>query len=74
MAGVAVFVHPWRDLRFLVAGANEHRHGEDEFVVRVGAAYDILISSWTISPIVQADLLEDGEENWIYGLGIGRGF
>ena len=74
VAGAALFIHPWRDLRLLAAGANEHRHSEDEFIVRVGAAYDIAVSGWTVSPIVQADLLLDGEENWVYGFGVGRGF
>ena len=54
--------------------ANEHRHGEDEFIVRLGAAYDVPLSGWTIAPVVNVDLLEGGGENWIYGLGIGRGF
>jgi len=73
VAGVGLFGHPWRDLRVLVAAANEHHHGENEFVVRVGAMYDFSLAGWSIAPTVNVDLLEDGEENWIYGFAFGRG-
>ena len=73
VAGVGIFGHPWRDLRLLVATANEHHHGEDEFVVRVGAMYDFPVMGWSISPTVDVDLLPDGEENWVYGFAVGRG-
>ena len=74
VAGAGIFLHPWGASRLLVAAANEHHHGEDAFVVRVGATYDFHVAGWSISPTVNVDLLEGGEENWVYGLGIGRGF
>ena len=73
VAGAAVFVHPCENARLFGVAANEHHHGEDEFIVRLGVNYDIHVSAWTVSPVVEVDFLEHGE-NWIYGLGIGRGF
>ena len=73
VAGAALFVHPCENARLFGVAANEHHHGEDEFIVRLGVNYDVHVSDWTVSPTVSVDLLEHGE-NWIYGLGIGRGF
>ena len=73
VAGLALFVHPCTNARLFAVAANEHSHGHDEYITRLGVNYDIHVSSWTLSPIVEVDFLEHGE-NWIYGLGFGRGF
>ena len=74
VAGAGVFLHPWGDVRLLAAGANEHHEGNDEFIVRLGALYDFWVNGWSISPTINVDLLEDNEENWVYGVSFGRGF
>jgi hypothetical protein len=74
VAGLAVFLHPWRGLRMLAAAANEHSHGHDAYVTRLGVGYDVHAAGLTVSPLIQADLLEHGEENWIYGVSVGMGF
>ena len=73
VVGAVLFVHPCKNARLLAAAGNEHRHGEDEFIVRLGVGYDIHASDWTLSPLVEVDFLEHGE-NWIYGVSLGRGF
>jgi hypothetical protein len=73
LAGGVVYLHPLKNTRLAVVAANEHRDGEDEFVVRVGLDYDIHVFGWDLSPVIEVDLLEHGE-NWIYGVGLGRGF
>ena len=63
VAGAGIFLHPWSSSRLLIAAANEHHHGEDEFVVRVGAMYDFHVAGWSISPTLNVDLLlDEGEE------------
>ncbi len=74
VAGAGIMVHPCGDLRLLAAGANDHHAGDDEFIVRLGAMYDFWVDGWSITPSINVDLLEDNEENWVYGVGIGRGF
>jgi hypothetical protein len=74
VVGGGVFIHPWRDLRLLAALGNEHHDGSDEFLTRLGVMYDFFIGDWSISPTLNVDLLESGDENWIYGISLGKGF
>ena len=74
VAAGALFLHPGAEFRLLAAAGSENRQGHDEFVVRVGAAYDINVSGWTLSPTVNVDFLDSNHENWVYGMALGRGF
>jgi hypothetical protein len=74
VAAGGVFIHPWRDLRLLAALGNEHHAGSDEFLTRLGVMYDFFFDDWSISPELYVDLLESGNEDWIYGVALGRGF
>jgi hypothetical protein len=73
VAAAAVFVHPWRGLRLLAAPGIEYSHGEGEFLIRVGAAYEFHRGSWTVAPTVNVDFV-DGDEALVYGLTFGYGF
>lgn len=72
--GGGLFIHPWKELRFLTAVGKEFHNGHGEFVVRLGSLYDFHIDQWALSPAVLLDVLESGHLNVVYGLGIGRGF
>ena len=74
VAGVGLFIHPLRQFRLLALAANEHKHGEDEFIVRLGVGYSIPVAGWSVEPIIDVDLLSGGEQNWVYGVAVGRGF
>jgi hypothetical protein len=69
-----LFIHPMENLGLLIAPGNEHKDGEDEFVVRLGASYNIPMHGFSLAPTIDVDLLSGGHANWIYGIGIGRGF
>jgi len=74
VVGAGLFFHPGGDLRLLTAVGDEVHHGHSEFVARLGALYDFHIENWTLSPTLMVDILESGELNVIYGIGLGRGF
>jgi len=72
--GVPLFVHPYHAWRLQLAPGLEHREGEDEFLFRIGVAYDFMISKqWAIAPEVNVDFV-DGEEAFVFGLTLGFGF
>jgi len=69
--GVPIYVHPWRELRLLVAPGLEHEHGEQEFLLRAGVGYEFELSEhWRLAPEVSVDFV-DGEEAVVYGLSLG---
>jgi len=60
--GVPLFIHPYKGLRFQIAPGLEHRESDDEFLFRIGAAYDFQLSErWAIVPEANVDFV-DGEE------------
>jgi hypothetical protein len=72
--GVPLFIHPYHAWRLQLAPGLEHREGEDEFLFRIGVAYDFMISKqWAIIPEFNVDLV-DGEEAFVFGLTLGFGF
>jgi hypothetical protein len=70
---VPVFIHPVNNLKFFGAPGFENKEGENEFLVRVGAIYDIHIGNYSISPTFSADFV-NGEKIMIFGLGFGLSF
>lgn len=72
-AALALFIHPYKGLRFVVAPGLEHNDGENEFLFRTGVAYEFEIGRWSITPEFNVDFV-DGEESYVYGLSFGRGF
>ena len=73
VVGAGIFVHPHGGLKFLLAPGLEEHHGHNEFMVRVGAAYDFHVGSFSISPTVNVDFV-DGKGAVVYGLAFGYGF
>jgi hypothetical protein len=72
--GVPLFIHPYKGLRFQIAPGLEHRESDDEFLFRLGVAYDFNISEQlAIVPEVNVDFV-DGEEAFVFGLTLGVGF
>ena len=72
--GVPFFIHPYKGWRFELAPGLEHKKGEDEFLFRIGAAYEITLSDrWMLIPEIAVDFV-DGDEAVVYGLAFGFGF
>ena len=73
---VPFFLHPYKGWRFLVAPGvaipnNDH---DDEFLFRVGAAYEFEIGEkWAITPEFNLDFV-DNSEVLVYGLSFGYKF
>jgi hypothetical protein len=70
---VPLFMYPYGGLRFALAPGLEHREGENDFLFRVGVAYEFEIGRWSISPEFDVDFV-DGEKAYVYGLSFGWGF
>jgi hypothetical protein len=52
---------------------NTHSEGEDENLLRLGVIYDWHINSYSVSPVVEVDLVH-GKASYVYGISVGRGF
>jgi hypothetical protein len=71
--GVPLFIHPYEGWRLALAPGLEHRHGEDEFLLRTGVAYEFELSErWVMIPEFNIDFV-DGEEAFVFGLSFGFG-
>jgi hypothetical protein len=72
--GVPLFIHPYKGWRFQLAPGLEHRESNDEFLFRIGAAYEFVLSDrWLMMPEFAVDFV-DGKEAFVYGLVLGYGF
>ena len=75
LVGPIGFLHPYKGLKFFAAPCYQRiREGEeDNFVFRVGTAWDFEIGKYSLAPNVIYDFA--GEHNFlVLGLTIGRGF
>jgi hypothetical protein len=73
---VPIFLHPYKGWRFLVAPGVSipDNDDDDEFLFRVGAAYEFEIGEkWAITPEFNVDFVDNSEE-LIYGLNFGYKF
>ena len=73
---VPLFLHPYKGWRFLVAPGVTipDNDGDDEFVFRVGVAYEFEIGEkWAIIPEFNVDFV-DNSEVLVYGLNFGYKF
>ncbi len=72
-----VIVHPIRPLAVLLAAGQDHRvehgHGENSFVVRVGAVYYFEAGRFSIGPSYFLDTT-NGETLHVFGITIATGF
>lgn len=73
VAAAGVFLHPVAGLKLLAAPGLEHHEGENEFLVRLGVGYEFEVGRWALTPGASVDFV-DGDEAYVYGLYIGRGF
>jgi hypothetical protein len=76
-----IFLHPAPSLKFVIgngiAMSEVEKAGKTEtsshYVIRLGAGYDFVMSSMTITPTVNWDMIE-GHSSLVYGLTAGFGF
>lgn len=72
--GIPLFLHPYKGWRFQAAPGLEHRDSDDEFLFRLGVAYEFMLTDqWIVMPEIAVDFV-DGEEAYVYGLVLGYGF
>ena len=71
--GVPLGVHPTVDWILFAGPGLDHHEGENDFLVRIGTMYHFEVGKWTIAPALNLDIV-DGDELWVYGVNIGRGF
>ena len=74
--GVPFFLHPYKGWRFLVAPGVSipDNDDDDEFLFRVGAAYEFEIGEkWANTPEFNVDFVDNSEE-LVYGLSFGYKF
>ena len=66
--------HPWEWLKLSAApGVEFVEHGSQEFVVRLGAAYEFEMGKWNLAPEVSLDFTRESQ-TVVYGLSFGRRF
>lgn len=73
VAGLSLYLHPVGGLKLLAAPGIEHHEGENEFLVRLGLGYELEVGRWALTPGASVDFV-GGDEAYVYGLYIGRGF
>ena len=75
LLGPIAFLHPFGGAKFFAAPLWERveESGDDEFVVRVGAAWDFEIGKYSLAPYAAYDMSEE-HDIWVLGVAIGRGF
>jgi hypothetical protein len=72
--GVPLYVYPYQGVRLLLAPGLEREGSKNEFLVRLGIAYEFEIDRWSIAPEFNIDLVEGGRRVLVYGLSFGYGF
>ena len=78
IVGLPIVYHPSESFKFLVApgmafAEDDHGHSHKEFIFRFGTAYELHVSGFSISPTLNADLI-DGHFSLVYGFSLGFGF
>lgn len=71
---IPLSIHPYKGLCFTLApGLELPKEDKNEFLFRVGVAYEFEIGRWSITPEFNVDFV-GGEEALVYGLSFGYGF
>ncbi len=68
-----VAFHPRKGWKLLAGPGVERAHGDNEFLVRVGVAYEFEVGKVSLGPVYQIDFVDD-EEIQVFGLNVGWGF
>ena len=74
--GVPLFIHPYKDWRFVLAPGVQHSRDtkEEELLFRVGAAYEFEVGRLSITPAFNVDFVNNVGEVYVFGVGFGWGF
>ena len=75
LLGPAFFLHPFGGSKLFAAPLWERvrESGDNELVIRLGAAWEFEVGKYSIAPNVIYDITEE-HELWVLGVTIGRGF
>lgn len=73
VAAPALYLHPSRYVKILVAAGAEIKDDEENFLVRLGLGVDIPAGRYSFGPSYSVDFV-DGEEFAVYGFSFGIGF
>jgi hypothetical protein len=69
-----VSFHPIGGLKLLAAPGFEHEDGDDDFLIRVGGAYEFEFADrFSVSPSLEVDFI-GREHALVYGIDFGVGF
>ena len=70
---IPFYLHPYKGWRFVLAPGIEGQIEDNEFLFRVGAAYEFEIGRWLIAPEFNLDFV-DGREVPVFGFSFGYAF
>ena len=73
VAGVPIFIHPFRGMKLLVAPGLAFNKDTSEFLIRGGIGYDIYFGSFAITPNFNVDYVNK-QYSMVYGITFGIGF
>jgi hypothetical protein len=75
LIGIPLFLHTGRHAKFQLAPAFRHiTHSEEnDFVFRTGFLWDLPVGKMTLTPGIWYDIAE-GQDLFIFGVGVGTGF
>ena len=72
--GVPVFIHPYKGAQFIVAPGFISEDDETDFLLRLGAGYQVEIGKgWSLTPQYNVDFIE-GESELAQVIGVALGF
>lgn len=73
IVGGALFVHPVKSIKVILAPGVEFSHGHREFLFRSGLGYDLHVGQASVTPSVSLDFVS-GHVVQVYGVSVGLGF
>jgi hypothetical protein len=75
--GIPLFIHPYKGFRFVLAPGLNYVGEEDRrflFLFRTGIGYEFEMGRWSITPEINYDFIEEGENALVFGVSFGFGF
>ena len=75
--GIPLFIHPYKGFRFVLAPGLDYakeEHNKFLFLFRTGIGYEFEIGRWSITPEINYDFVEEGENALVFGVSFGWGF
>jgi hypothetical protein len=71
--GIPLVLFPYRGLVLLVMPGVEFADHHSNYLTRVGIGYEIPLGKFSLTPMVNVDFV-DGDQHFVFGITIGRGF